>query len=93
MRILSQENLLCRDLPYESTVLFIESDGKEIKALSGGIVYSIATYSTEEKAKKAMEMLHNEYKQFQTTKTNSGFYFAFDYPKVFQFPSDEEIEV
>lgn len=61
MRILSQENLPHRDLPYESTTLYIEENGRDVKALFGEIVYTIAKYESPLKAKKAMEMLRNAY--------------------------------
>jgi hypothetical protein len=42
----------------------------------------IAKYSTEEKAKKAMEMLREEYQKYASQ----------NYMKVFQFPADEGLE-
>ena len=42
----------------------------------------IAKYSTEEKAKKAMEMLREEYQKYASQ----------NYMKVFQFPAEEELE-
>ena len=61
MRILSQENLPFRDLPYENAAVYIDDSGREIRALFSNVVYVIAKYSTESKARKAMEMLHEAY--------------------------------
>ena len=52
----------------------------------------IATYSTEEKAQKAMEMLRNNYLYFMAEATPDGNGFCFNQPKVFQFPKDEDVE-
>lgn len=41
-----------------------------------------AKYSTKEKAKKAMEMLREEYQKYASQ----------NYMKVFQFPAEEELE-
>lgn len=63
MRIISQDGKC--DYPYENSTLFIDyMDGRVIKIVpsTGGYKGSnIATYSTEEKAKKAMEMLREAY--------------------------------
>ena len=97
MRILSQDGKI--DLPYENFSLSITQDNcivaaRDVVARPTEILIgTVAKYSSIEKCRKAMEMLHEEYKKFQTTKTGSGFYFAFDYPKVFRFPTDDEIEV
>ena len=53
----------------------------------------IAQYSTEEKAQKAMEMLREKYKDYAKATNKSNFFTMFDYPKVFQFPKDEDVEV
>ena len=60
-----------------------------------------ATYKSEEKALKAMEMLREKYQKYYSNNgggmmATAAFYvqpFAFNHPKVFQFPKDEEIEV
>ena len=62
MRIISQDGKL--DFPYENSVVFISLvDASEIRIVAIGdddnVV--IAKYSTEEKAKKAMEMLRDTY--------------------------------
>lgn len=118
MRILSQENLPCRDLPYENTVVYIDGDNKGIKALSGGIVYVMAEYSTKSKARNAMEMLHEAYtgiplilqnvdisddvkEMFEKWKKQGICVVSENQPSkveyvgniLFQFPSDDEVEV
>ena len=62
MRVISQDGKL--DFPYENSVVFINLvDASEIRIVAIGdddnVV--IAKYSTEEKAKKAMEMLREAY--------------------------------
>ena len=63
MRIISQDGKC--DYPYENSTLFIDyMDGRVIKIVpsTGGCKGTkIATYSTEEKAVKAMEMLREAY--------------------------------
>lgn len=65
MRVISQDGTI--DIPYESVV--IQRFGREIYFLNKNLTgvehlvsdMDIATYSTEEKAKKAMEMLRDAY--------------------------------
>lgn len=65
MRVISQDGTI--DIPYESVV--IQRFGREIYFLNKNLIgveqlvsdMDIATYSTEEKAKKAMEMLRDTY--------------------------------
>lgn len=63
MRIISQDGKC--DYPYENSTLFIDyMDGRVIRLLtlaSDDSGVKIAVYSTEEKAKKAMEMLRKAY--------------------------------
>lgn len=63
MRIISQDGKC--DYPYENSTLFIDyMDGRVVKIVpsTGGYKGSnIATYSTEENAIKAMEMLRKTY--------------------------------
>ena len=62
MRVISQNGMV--DVPYENVALTVDkSDGYVIH---GHTAYEykpclLAKYSTEEKAKRAMEMLHNAY--------------------------------
>ena len=92
MRIISQNGIT--DIPYDLYgVRQLKSDLSKIIAFTNGDEFLImAEYSPETKAQKAMEMLRNEYMQYATAKSED-YWFAFDYPKVFQFPEDEDVEV
>ena len=65
MRVISQDGTI--DIPYDSVI--IQRFGREIYFLNKNLIgveqlvsdIDIATYSTEEKAKKAMEMLRDTY--------------------------------
>lgn len=86
MRVISQDGTL--DIPYEQVVIqrfkgeiyFLNKNLTGIDDLIGDIV--IAKYSTEEKAKKAMEMLREDYKKC----------IKCHYLMTFQFPTEEELE-
>lgn len=113
MRIISQNGK--SDIPYEHFAFSIVGNGsgysiiatKNIVEPPEVIMNSIfATYSTEEKALKAMEMLreHNEGVIFLKTiiNTEKGTTFVSSLSKTdfneltqnyFQFPQDDEIEV
>lgn len=96
MRVISQDGTI--DIPYESVV--IQRFGRKIYFLNKNLIgveqlvsdMDIATYSTEEKAQKAMEMLRNNYLDFMAEATPDGNGFCFNQPKVFQFPKDEDVE-
>lgn len=100
MRIISQDKEF--DLPYEETTLRAFDNG-EIGAFSLNDLESndfvvMAKYSTKEKAIKAMEMCRQEYGKYYSVQggvspitcavTQPG---IFTYPKVFQFPKEEEV--
>ena len=97
MRVISQDGTI--DIPYDSVI--IQRFRREIYFLNKNLIgveqlvsdMDIATYSTEEKAEKAMEMLRNDYLDFMTETTPDGNGFCFNQPKVFQFPKDEDVEV
>lgn len=92
MRIISQDGTI--DVPYEMSA--IRNDDKLIILCMAGETGKgsvIATYSTSEKAQKAMEMLREKYKDYAKATNRSNFFTMFDYPKVFQFPQDEDVEV
>lgn len=106
MRIISQDGKC--DYPYENRTLFIDyMDGRVIKIVpsTGGYKGSnIATYSTEEKAKKAMEMLRSHYDLIQKLRWRNDKSFVNNFisdldknlskamSEYFHFPQDEEIE-
>ena len=96
MRIISQDGTI--DVPYEQVI--IQQYKGEIYFLNRNLTgvesiddIEIASYSTEEKAKKAMEMLRNGYLDFMVEATQDGDGFCFNQPKVFQFPKDADVEV
>lgn len=86
MRVISQDGTL--DFPYENSVVFIDTRGVRDKAfvrmqaIGDNEASIMAQYSTEEKAKKAMEMLREEYKKCVKC----------HYLMTFQFPAEEELE-
>ena len=61
MRVISQDGTL--DMPYEMSIVWCEDDGGVLLQPIGeiGEYQKFAKYSTEEKAKKAMEMLRDAY--------------------------------
>ena len=104
MRIISQDGTI--DIPYEQCVIqrfkteiyFLNKNLTGVEQLVSDM--EIATYSTEEKAEKAMEMLRTAY--LSRMELDGGYdmvhgcYVQPNYwvlPKVFQFPQDDEIEV
>lgn len=88
MRIISQDGTL--DIPYEQVVIqrfngeiyFLNKNLTGVEQLCSDMV--IAKYSTEEKAKKAMEMLGEQYKKYVGDSVNIY--------GCFQFPAEEELE-
>ena len=85
MRIISQDGHY--DIPYEQTVLSRGSKAIYADAVNVENII-IASYSSEEKAIKAMKMCREEYLDFETYGSNM---FPFESPKVFQFPADDKI--
>ena len=99
MRLISQDGAI--DVPYEMSAIR-NDDGLIILCMAGetGKGSVIATYSTSEKAQKAMEMLRTAY--LSRMELDGGYdmvhgcYVQPNYwvlPKVFQFPQDEDVEV
>lgn len=94
MKVISQDGRI--DLPYEQVGVQINNlNKKDIIAypihVAGESHWTLAKYSTEEKAVKAMEMLRIECGNFTETSSINGNYFAFDYPKLFRFPQDSDL--
>ncbi len=94
MRIVSQCGQA--DFPYERT--YILSDRENVKAVCDGKSYVIGRYSTHEKAIKAMEMCREKYLSRMELDGGydivNGCYVQPNYwvlPKVFQFPTDQEV--
>ena len=109
MRVISQDGTI--DIPYDSVI--IQRFGREIYFLNKNLIgveqlvsdMDIATYSTEEKAKKAMEMLRIVYEnnEFYHHTSNSEHFKEFAKAlseemfkkatsEYFQFPTEEELE-
>lgn len=103
MRVISQDGTM--DVPYENVVLYQYE--KEIMCIFSGkyIGRKLAEYSTEEKAKKAMEMLRIAYEnnEFYHHTANSKYFAEFTQAlskemfkkttsEYFQFPTEEELE-
>ena len=65
MRLISQDGMSgIYDLPYDKCLVYIYGDKKTIKVQPLGEIdseYVFATYSTEDKALKVMEMLREQY--------------------------------
>ena len=95
MRIISQDGRA--DIPYENFVFGVTKDNYVV-AIRDTIVRPsevahgiVAEYSTEEKAQKAIEMLHNDYYGHVAEKIyHEGAYYIHPY---FRFPKDEDVEV
>ena len=61
MRVISQKGFCYQDIPYERSAFYMSTSGTHIYANCNGIVYSLAEYSTADKAEKAMQKLHECY--------------------------------
>ena len=111
MRVISQDGTI--NIPYEEVLITLGCSGdKREYHINGHLIYQegslsvkIATYSTEEKAKKAMEMLriaygNNEFYHHisnsehftEFTKALSEEMFKKATSEYFQFPTEEELE-
>ncbi len=101
MRVISQDGTL--DFPYENSIVFIDTRAKEaafvrMQAIGDNETSITAKYSTEEKAKKAMEelrmayMCHNLAKMGQTPPDGIDEKLTMGLSGVFEFPADEGLE-
>lgn len=111
MRVISQDGTI--DTPYEGVLITLGCRGdKREYHINGHLIHpegsssvKIATYSTEEKAKKAMEMLRIAYEnnEFYHHTANSKYFtevcqvlsnemFKKSTTEYFQFPAEEELE-
>jgi len=100
MRVISQDGIT--DIPYENFAFSILNNGmkyeiaavKNVAELPEVFMHSlIATYSTEEKAIKAMKMLREAYMAKVKFFNSYGHGYEVGLNKVFKFPQDNEIEV
>lgn len=94
MRIISQDGKF--DMPYEIMAVSISNrDAKKIIAWSvsveADISIEMAEYSTEEKALKAMDMMHTEYQYAEECRI-MGTYVSKPVC-AFQFPQEDEIKM
>lgn len=105
MRVISQDGTL--DMPYEMSIVWCEDAGAVLLQPIGetGEYQTFAKYSTEEKAKKAMEMLRIAYEnnEFYHHTANSKYFtevcqtlsnemFKKATTEYFHFPAEEELE-
>jgi hypothetical protein len=102
MRVISQDGTI--DMPYEQVVIqkfqrdiyFLNKNLVGVEQLVSDMV--VATYSTEEKAKKAMEelrysyMCHNLANMGKTPPDGIDEKLTMGLSGVFQFPAEEELE-
>lgn len=97
MRVISQDGTI--DMPYEICSVWCRGSVIMCDMCGDNTNTILATYSTEEKAKKAMKMLREKY--LTRMELDGGFdhvnkvYVQPNYwvlPKVFQFPAEEELE-
>lgn len=100
MRLVSQDETY--DFPYEHVVVY-RNETSVVCGIMPDIREKVllGKYNSKAKALKVMEMLREEYQKYYSNNgggmmATAEFYvqpFAFNHPKVFQFPQDEEIEV
>lgn len=102
MRVISQDGTL--DMPYEEVIIqrfrsriyFLNKNLTGVESLVDDM--QIAEYSTEEKAKKAMEelryayMCHSLVKMGKSPLDEIGEKIAMGLSGAFQFPAEEELE-
>lgn len=88
MRLVSQDGNV--DIPYEKANIVCHNE--YIRATVGENEFMLAKYLTSQKALEVMEMLREEYSKYYTAKS-SEYWFAFNNPKVFKFPANEDVEV
>ena len=108
MRVIAQDGTM--DFPYKDSIVFIDTRAKDaifvrMQAIGDSEASIMAEYSTEEKAKKAMEMLRIAYEnnEFYHHIANSKYFAEFTQAlsnemfkkatsEYFQFPTEEELE-
>lgn len=120
MRILSQDGMIFNDIPYEKFCFGITRDrttnnfcvvARKMLASESGFKLDdvMAEYSAESKARKAMEMLREEYTGMPSIRRMDDLYGRFKHTGkkdfelfiehmvlkkcYFQFPADDEVEV
>ena len=104
MRVISQDGM--QDIPYKKFVFSITKDNRIVATIgctappTEMYMSTIAKYSTQEKAMKAMEMLREKYLSRMELDggydITNGHYVQPNFwvlRRVFQFPKDEEMDV
>lgn len=97
MRLISQDGMI--DVPYEISALSVCKDCSDRASirirstLFDDRPFIFADYSTEEKAKKVMEMVRKKYLESTEIIDGNICYTTLTRAVVFQFPSDDEVEV
>ena len=90
MRVISQEGFCYQDIPYEHSAFYTSTSGNRIHANCNGIVYSLAEYSTADKAEKAMRKLHDQYSYIWKIEHDKTVYSKED-PIIFRFPQEDKL--
>ena len=94
MRVISQDRSM--DYPYDKSVVFLDPYNENnviIHFVGDEECLILGKYSTKEIALKVMELLREAYLKFAQATNDNSFYTFFDNPKVFLFPSDDEVKV
>lgn len=97
MRVISQDRTI--DVPYENFAFGITLDNYISAVMDTAVRPTevvngiMAKYSSREKALKVMELLREAYLKFAHATNDDSFYTFFDNPKVFLFPTDDEVKV
>ena len=89
MRIISQDGSI--DVNYDRLTIGVfgcRISGYDVE----GTTFTLAEYKTPEKAAEEMERLHLTYIKQRKVTTKTGAAFQENYPKVFKFRTDEEVE-
>lgn len=98
MRIISHDGTL--DMPYEICTVWCRGSVIMCDMCGDNTTKTVlATYSTDKKAQKAMEMLREKYLQYISIQGGESALVQAVFqpncwvlPKVFQFPAEEELE-
>ena len=89
MRIISQDNV--KDFPYEMCTIWVIENKIFASPIGEPDTEAVmAEYSTQEKAEKAMQKLHNKYSYLWRAEHGLVSYFA-DETIAFRFPQEDEI--
>ena len=89
MRVISQNGMI--DVPYEMTAFHMAGGTIRMNMVGDtGKGTIIAQYSTQDKAEKAMQKLHNKYSYLWRAEHGLVSYYA-DETTAFRFPQEDEI--